>query len=88
VDWQDPGSVTVPNSSGDYRLNGAPAIDAGDSDSYPDTWDKWQTLIGTGEGIADEAEYNMYIAPHLSGDLAGAVRMQGTAIDMGAYEKE
>jgi hypothetical protein len=78
----------TPVSGGNYRLNSGPAVNAGDSGSYPDTWAKWQTLIGTGEGIGDEDDYNMYIAPHLGGDLAGAVRKQGTAIDMGAYEKE
>jgi hypothetical protein len=82
-----PPSAT-PNSGGDYRLNGGPAVNTGDSDSYPDTWDKWQTLIGAGEGIADEDDYNMYIAPHLGKDLAGAVRIRGTAIDRGAYERE
>jgi hypothetical protein len=86
VDWQDPGSVTVPNVGGDYSLNGAPAVNAGNSDSYPDTWTKWQTLIGAGEGIADEDDYDMYIAPHLGKDLAGNTRKNGS-IDMGAYEK-
>jgi hypothetical protein len=78
---------TTPISGGNYSLNGGPAVNAGDTDSYPDTWAKWQTLIGAGEGIADEADYNMYIAPHLGGDLAGTTRIQGTAIDMGAYER-
>jgi predicted outer membrane repeat protein len=74
--------------SGDYRLNGgSPAIDEGDSGSYPDTWAKWSSLIGADEGIATEDDYNMYIAPHLGKDLAGHTRIQGTAIDMGAYEK-
>jgi predicted outer membrane repeat protein len=74
--------------SGDYRLNGgSPAINAGDSGSYPDTWAKWSSLIGDDEGITTEDDYNMYIAPHLGKDLAGHTRIQGTAIDMGAYEK-
>jgi predicted outer membrane repeat protein len=77
----------APVSGGNYRLNGSsPAIHAGNSDSYPDTWTKWQTLIGAGEGIADEDDYNMYIAPHLGKDLAGNTRKNGS-IDMGAYEK-
>jgi hypothetical protein len=88
VDWQDPASVSMPNSGGDYRLdNGSPAIDVGDNGSYPDTWAKWQTLITTGEGITSEAEYDTYIAPHLGWDMGGNTRIQGT-IDMGAFERE
>jgi hypothetical protein len=88
VGWQDPNSVTVPNSGGDYRLNGGPAVNAGNNSLYPDTWIKWQTLIGAGAGISREADYDMYIAPHLGKDLAGAARVRGTRLDMGAYEKE
>jgi hypothetical protein len=76
-----------PTTGGDYRLNGGPAVNAGNNSLYPDTWAKWLSLIGAGEGITAEAEYNMYIAPHLGGDPAGANRKNGT-IDMGAYEKE
>jgi hypothetical protein len=77
----------APVSGGDYRLNGGPAVNGGDNGGYPDTWAKWQALIGAGEGITSEAEYDMYIAPHLGRDLSGVRRKNGT-IDMGAYEKQ
>jgi predicted outer membrane repeat protein len=84
----DPAADNSPTAGGDYRLNSGPAVDTGDSSKYPDTWAKWQSLVGTGSGITTEAEYDLHIAPHLTGDLAGNTRKQGAAIDMGAYETE
>jgi hypothetical protein len=84
----DPAAAGSPTTGGNYRLNGGPAINAGDGGKYPDTWAKWQSLVGTSNGIATEAEYNLHIAPHFTGDLGGNSRIQGAAIDMGAYERE
>jgi hypothetical protein len=85
--WQDPASVTMPNSDGDYRLkSGSPAYNAGSDALYPDTWAKWQSLTGT--SAITEAAYNMYVLPALAKDLGGANRIQGDAIDLGAYEMQ
>jgi hypothetical protein len=93
-DWQDPSSVSMPNSDGDYRLQNtpvtSPAIDAGDKDLYPNTWSKWSNLVGTSTGINTETKYDTYISPYINKDLDGNDRILGSPlkIDMGAYEKE
>jgi hypothetical protein len=82
--WKDPASTPMPNSDGDYRLKaGSPAINAGDNDLYPaNTGD----AIFAGITLTDAAKAAINAA--LSKDLEGNPRMRGTAIDMGAYEKE
>jgi hypothetical protein len=90
------GHSSAPTTAGDYRLkNGSggaegttksPAIDRGYSSLYPNTWAKWQTQIG-GSAIT-QTVYETYVLPALSKDAGGATRMQGAAIDMGAYEKQ
>jgi hypothetical protein len=86
--WIDPaGSGWEATGGGDYRLTtGSPAIDAGDNNSYPNTWAKWQSLIGTSGAIDTQAKYDACIAPYINEDLAGNTRILGTAIDIGAYE--
>jgi hypothetical protein len=81
ADWKDPAGYTMPNSDGDYSLsaNTNPAIDAGSSGSYPPS----ASALG-----ASSYEARLAIDSALPWDLAGNTRVQGTAIDMGAYEKE
>ena len=92
LDWQDPGTVTMPNSAGDYRpkdgsggVEGSiqsPAIDGGDSTRYPANADdpvfSGITLSQAAKALINEA---------LEKDLSGAPRVQGSNIDMGAYER-
>jgi hypothetical protein len=87
--WQDPASVTMPNSEGDYRLkSGSPAINVGNSDLYPDTLIKWGALFASPtDNPITAAIYNAYVLPALAKDLGGNPRLNGT-IDMGAYERE
>jgi predicted outer membrane repeat protein len=85
----DPASGTLTTTGGNYRLKtGSPAINTGSGNNYPETWSKWQTLIGTGGAINSEAQYDDYITPYIGKDLAGNTRILGPVIDMGAYEKE
>jgi hypothetical protein len=83
ADWKDPGSVTMPNSDGDYRLAaGSPAIDAGDNTWYPAS-----TADSEFMGLSLSAEARALIDAALAKDLDGNTRKNG-AIDMGAYEKQ
>jgi hypothetical protein len=89
--WKDPANGTVPNSEGNYWLKeGSPAIGAGNSGHYPNTWGKWSSSINGGNPIGKitgEAAYNEYIFPYIGKDLAGENRNPLTStIDMGAYE--
>jgi hypothetical protein len=84
--WIDPaaGGWTA-TSGGDYRLtNDSSAIDAGDKTLYPAGADAVQTLAG----ITLSTEAKAAIDAVLAEDLGGGTRMQGAAIDMGAYEKQ
>jgi hypothetical protein len=87
VDRKDPATYTpMPNSDGDYSLAaGSPAINAGDSSLYPADADAVEALLGD---VTLSAEAKTAINAVLAEDLAGNTRIQGTAIDMGAYEKE
>jgi hypothetical protein len=93
VAWIDPaGGGWVPTSEGNYRLkDGSPAIDAGNDSLYPPSiWSGWETWITT-LGITNPVTQTVFeevVAPALAKDLAGNPRIQGTEIDMGAYEKE
>jgi hypothetical protein len=81
-----PTSSPIPNIDGSYLLaSGSPAIDEGLDDNYPDTWEKWQSLIGTDGVIDTQTRYDDYIAPYINTDLGGNNRFQ-PPIDMGAYE--
>jgi hypothetical protein len=92
-DWQNPGTVTMPNTLGDYRpqdgsggagegTTQSPAIDGGDNSRYPADADdpifSAITLSETAKALINEA---------LQKDLAGNTRIQGGSIDMGAYER-
>ncbi|MDR2019158.1 MAG: hypothetical protein LBQ14_00140, partial [Treponema sp.] len=95
----DPASSGSPKTGGSYLLTVenvgtiyeivSPAVNAGDNNSYPNTWAKWEALTGAG-GISTEEKYNTYIAPHIGNDLDDHIRIQNPAeggiIDMGAYE--
>jgi hypothetical protein len=79
--WQDPGSVSMPNSDGNYSLGaGSPAVNAGDNSLYPASADVTSVFPS---GLSAEAKAAINAA--LAKDLAGANRKNGT-IDMGAYE--
>jgi hypothetical protein len=84
VAWIDPAGIgCVPTSDGDYSLqDDSPAIDKGLHNHYPDGDDSIITDITTDPDALDA------IAAALEKDLAGHDRIQGTEIDMGAYEKE
>jgi hypothetical protein len=75
---------SAPTTSGNYRLSvsTSPAVNAGDNNSYPADAD--DSIFPA--GLSDEAKAAINAA--LSRDLGGNVRKQGTAIDMGAYERE
>jgi hypothetical protein len=80
--WQDPESA--PTAGGDYRLGvGSPAVNAGDDGLYPASADDI-SVFPSGLSAAVKDALNAALAK----DLAGNTRKQGTAIDMGAYEKE
>jgi hypothetical protein len=87
TDWKEPGDSNMPNSEGDYSLNGTSGVNVGDNDSYPNPWQKWDALIGTG-GVITADTYNEYIEPHINTDLAGKPRIQDSRIDLGAYEQQ
>jgi hypothetical protein len=70
--------------TGDYRLNGTTGIHAGSDSLYPANADAVGVLAGV--TLSDAAKTAITAA--LSKDLAGSTRKQGTAIDMGAYEKQ
>jgi hypothetical protein len=76
-----------PTTLGGYSLSStsSPAYNAGANANYPDTWAKWQTLIGPVGLITDETAYNTYVRDALQKDAAGNPRFNG-ALDMGAYE--
>jgi hypothetical protein len=79
--WQDPASVTMPNSNGNYRLKtGSPAINAGSDGLYPSTA---TDAVFSGITLSNEAKAAINAA--LAKDLGGNGRKNGT-IDMGAYE--
>jgi hypothetical protein len=81
VTWidPDPGSGWTATDGGDYTLDtGSPAIDAGDSSLYPVDADAIRS------GLSDAVK--ALIEDALPYDLAGNARIQGAAIDMGAYE--
>jgi hypothetical protein len=87
--WQNPGSVSMPTITGDYRLKaGSQAINAGSVAGYLDTWEKWYNFFGISGAINNLSKYTTYIAPYIDKDLAGNARKQGAAIDMGAYERQ
>jgi hypothetical protein len=90
-------ATSAPTDAGNYRLQDgtggaegtakSPAINAGNDNDYPGpSWNRWETLIGP--NIITEDLYNAYIKDNLGGDLDGFLRFKGSAIDMGAYEKE
>jgi hypothetical protein len=78
----------APTTEGDYRLTAhSPAINGGSYALYPDSWEKWQTLISP--TTLSEPRYNSYVLPALAKDAGGGdrVRPSAGAIDMGAYEE-
>jgi hypothetical protein len=81
VSWQDPGSVTMPNSGGDYSLNGSAGVNAGDNGLYPANADD-TSVFPSGLSAAAKTAINAALAK----DLVGVNRKNGP-IDMGAYEK-
>ena len=76
-------------AAGDYRLQaGSFAINAGNYEYYPDTWEKWlaQFDVGSDNPISREV-YEKWVRPALAKDAAGNDRVKGGAIDIGAYEE-
>jgi parallel beta-helix repeat protein len=73
--------------SGDYRLTAGSlaAIDTGNDDDYPANADAVEALL---TDITLSAEAKAAINAALTKDLGGDTRIQGSAIDMGAYEAE
>ncbi|MDR0623981.1 MAG: bacterial Ig-like domain-containing protein [Treponema sp.] len=85
ADWIDPstGGWTA-TDGGDYHLTtGSPAIDAGSDSLYPANADD---LVFAASSLSAEAKAAINAA--LAKDCGGDTRIQGTAIDIGAYEKE
>jgi hypothetical protein len=80
--WKDP--AAAPTVEGSYLLkNDSPAISVGSGGLYPDNANN---SVFSGITLSDAAKAAINTA--LEKDLAGGVRVQGVAIDMGAYEKE
>jgi hypothetical protein len=88
--WQDPASVTTPNSAGNYRLKSAspasPAIDMGNDSLYPNSAGDIAALMGEPLNYFP-ATASVAINRALAIDLGGKVRGRDT-IDMGAYENQ
>jgi hypothetical protein len=85
ADWKDP--AVAPTTDGDYRLNNTGNADNaknnGLNGNYPASADDTSVFPASLSATAKAA-----IDAALLKDLGGNVRKQGTAIDMGAYEKE
>jgi hypothetical protein len=90
----DPGFValvqataTNGTTAGDYNLKpSSQAIDAGDSSRYPDNAVVISGLFSPSPVFSPEVQQAINAA--LATDLAGNPRTAGSAIDMGAYEKQ
>jgi hypothetical protein len=87
--WVDPsGGSWTATDSGDYRLvASSPAIDAGNNDDYPDNADD-TSVFPSGLSDTAKAAINAVLTPAPGKDSGGQTRIQGSAIDMGAYEAE
>jgi hypothetical protein len=86
IDWKDPGSA--PTTEGDYRLNNTgnanDAKDAGNNSDYPT--DVTHSAF-SGFTFTPTAQAAINAALALGKDLGGNTRIQGSNIDMGAYER-
>jgi hypothetical protein len=84
VDWKDPATYTpMPNSDGNYRLNGSNGLNVGSDTLYPLDADAVETLAGI--TLSAEAKAAINAALPYDRDGVGHPRKNGT-IDMGAYE--
>jgi hypothetical protein len=91
TDWKDPASYTMPNSDGDYRLNGTSNADNaknyGNDSDYPidsnGNWNTASSVYTTLFGLPGDIQ--AMLLEVLQNDLRGEDRFNGT-IDMGAYE--
>jgi hypothetical protein len=90
--FNTPATAPAPTTTGEYWLQAlSPAIDVGNNSLYPTDADAVNALrppYSPTLSEAAKAAINAVLTPAPGKDLDGNTRIQGTKIDMGAYEAQ